>query len=398
MAPFLLIATILFCLALALPLVQLATGWPEDAPLAGMEAAAAAPAWRRAAWWQGAFQKDFDAWFARRVGFRGALVRTANQIRYALFNELATTGGDKVVPGRAGWFYEKVYVDAFRRGGAAPESELRRRSADVKRLQDRLAQDGIAFLLVIAPSKAEIYPEFLPPEADVAGRPARRSDYQNFIEHLRRDGVQVLDAHRLFAERKRAPGSPPLFARSGTHWNHYGAVLVAARLLEELARLTGAEEPPAVAVVGAVTNRQIASPDNDLGELANLWQRRSLAGRQVHPQVEIRPGPDKPAVTFITDSFGAQLITWLQRQRLLARHDSYWYNQRHYGWPGREPAAGSAPRGAGPERLAGCDAVVVVQVEVLLPDVGFGFVEETLAAYDRLDAALGAELRTEATP
>ena len=398
MQKFLLSAAILFCLFLVLPLAQMATGWLPDVPLAGVETPTAGPAVGARAWWNGTMQTDFDAWLAQRVGLRGALVRTANQIRYVLFRELPKRSGTQVLLGREGMLYEKVYVDAYNANGQRPARELANVSASTKRLQNRLARDGIAFLLVIAPSKAEIYPEFLPPEADVAGRPARRSDYQNFIEHLRRDGVQVLDAHRLFAERKRAPGSPPLFARRGTHWNHYGAVLVAARLLEELARLTGAEEPPAVAVVGAVTNRQIASPDNDLGELANLWQRRSLAGRQVHPQVEIRPGPDKPAVTFITDSFGAQLITWLQRQRLLARHDSYWYNQRHYGWPGREPAAGSAPRGAGPERLAGCDAVVVVQVEVLLPDVGFGFVEETLAAYDRLDAALGAELRTEATP
>ena len=399
MAPFLLIATILFSLALALPLVQMAAGLPLDAPLAGMEAAAPAPVCSAAAWWRGALQKDFDGWLAQRIGFRGALVRTANQIQYALFGELASTGGDKVVPGRAGWFYEKIYVDAFRRGGTWPEADLRRHSAALKRLQDRLAADGIAFLLVIAPSKAEIYPEHLPAAADAAGRPDRRSTYEDMIAVLHADGVHVLDAHRLFADWKRAPDSPPLFAKGGTHWNHYGAVRIAALLLERLAERTG-RDFPAVDVVGAVVDRKIRSPDNDLGELANLWQRRSLAGPQVHPQVEIRRGTCRPNVLFIVDSFGAQLIDWLQRQRLLARHDTYWYNRRHYGWSRERDAAdeAAAPRRAGLERLDGRDAVVVEAVEVMLPTVGYGFVEETLAAYAAYDAQLAAGLRPEAAP
>jgi hypothetical protein len=398
MAPFLLIATILFSLALALPLVQMATGLPLDAPLTGMEAAAPAPTWTPAAWWSGTLQKDFDAWLARRIGFRGALVRTANQIHYGLFGELATTGGDKVVPGRAGWFYEKVYVEAFRRGGDAADSDLRRHSAAVRRLQDRLAADGIAFLLVIAPSKAEIYPEFLPAAADPAGRAQRRSHYERMIDVLQADGVHVLDARRLFADWKRAPEAPPLFAKGGTHWNHYGAVRVAALLLEKLAERTG-RDFPAVEVVGAVVDRAIRPPDNDLGDLANLWQRRSLAGPQVHPQVEIRRGTSKPDVLFIVDSFGAQLVVWLQQQRLVARHDTYWYNGRHYGWSSRrEVADEAAPRRAGLERLDGRDAVVVVQVEALLPNVGFGFVEETLAAYEAYDARRTARREPEAAP
>ncbi|MGD9613528.1 MAG: hypothetical protein AB7V22_11590 [Kiritimatiellia bacterium] len=398
MAPFLLIATILFSLALALPLVQMATGLPGDAPLAGMETAAPAPVRSPAAWWNGALQREFDAWLGQRLGFRGALVRTANQIHYALFDELATTGGDKVVPGRAGWFYEKVYVDAFRRGGAAAAFELRRRSAELKRLQDRLAQDGIAFHLVIAPSKAEIYPEFLPAAADAPGRARRRSVYEDMIGVLQADGVHVLDAHRLFADWKRAPGAPPLFPKGGTHWNHYGAVRVAALLLERLAERTG-RDYPAVDVVGAVVDRKIRPPDNDLGELANLWQRRSLAGPQVHPQVEIRRGTCRPDVLFIVDSFGAQLVEWLQRQRLVARHDTYFYNSRHFAWPRKRDAAdAAAPRRAGLERLAGRDAVVVEAVEVLLPTVGHGFVEETLAAYAAYDAQLAAGPRPEAAP
>ena len=44
MKTFLLVAAILFSLVLALPLVQMATGFPPDYPLAGVETTAARPA------------------------------------------------------------------------------------------------------------------------------------------------------------------------------------------------------------------------------------------------------------------------------------------------------------------------------------------------------------------
>ena len=200
MKTFLLVAAILFSLVLALPLVQMATGLPPDYPLAGVETTATRPAAGWAAWWNGTLQPDFDGWINQRIGLRGWLVRTANQLNYVLFRELPRRSGTQVLLGRDGMLYEKVYVDAYNQSGHRLGKELRNISASTKRLQDRLAADGIAFLLVIAPSKAEIYPEFLPPEADVAGRPARRSNYDNFVKYLHADGVNLVDAHELFLQ------------------------------------------------------------------------------------------------------------------------------------------------------------------------------------------------------
>ena len=391
MKAFLTIAAGLFVLLLLLPAIHSLTGWPPELPLQGAESEVPAPGigWR--AWWQGTLQPDIDAWLNRHIGLRGRWVRLANQINYSLFRELPRGEGTKVVLGRDGFLFEKVYVDEFRRAGQSPEATLRKASAAVRRLQDRLAADGIAFLLVIAPSKAEIYPEYLPEAADAAGRPNRRSNYENVIGFLRQDGVNLVDAHELFLEWKQEEGAPLLFAHSGTHWNYYGAARVVEQILCRLRELTG-KDLPGLAVVGAETSRNVVGPDNDLGDLANLWTRQQLVGPQIHPVREKRPGTYPPDILFICDSFGTQLTQLMARSKLCRQQDTYYYNKRHFYWP-RPRASHLDPDSPDPEllpELQGRDAVVIVEVEYFLPGIGFGFVDELLKAYDQLDAARAA--------
>ena len=385
----LLVAAILFSLFLALPIFQMATGLPPDYVLQGVENKVVPPNPGWAAWWNGTLQAEVDAWLNQRIGLRGLLVRTANQVNFTLFGELPKRSGTQVLMGRDGMLFEKVYVDAYNSGGRRPESELRNVSASTRRLQDRLAADGIAFLLVIAPSKAEIYPENLPESADVAGRPGRRSNYQNIVEFLRADGVNLLDAHDLFLEWKREPGIPLLFAKGGTHWNEYGAARVVARIMGRLRDLTG-KDLPSVEISGAVTNRTIVESDIDLGDLVNLWSGRPLAGPQIHPVAEVRPGSHLPDILVVGDSFVFTLTNFMDRMGLYRKRDLYYYYNRHYFYPVAPNVALDKRQLDLLEEIRGRDAVVIEVSEYWLPRIGFGFVRDLLRAYDALDAASAA--------
>lgn len=384
MKAFHLAASCLFAAALGMPLLHMATGLPPDLPLAGAEGAVEAPAIGLGAWWDGELQKGFDGWISRKIGLRGILVRTANQINYSLFGELPRRGGTQVVKGKNGYLYEKVYVDAFREGGRRPEEELRNVSESTRRLQDRLAADGVAFLLVLSPSKAEIYPEHLPEEADAAGRAGRRSNYENLIGHLRADGVNLVDAHELFLKWKSEPGAPMLFAKGGTHWNQYGAARTAGAILEKLRELTGLDLP-AVEVTGARTNRTIVGADNDLGELANLWSGRPLAGPQVHPVFEKRAGSHRPDLLFVGDSFVFTLTDFMDREDLYGRRETYYYYNRRFSHPERVDEPLDKRSLDLLAEVRGRDAVVVEVNEYWLPRIGFGFVRDMLKAYAQQD-------------
>lgn len=378
------IAALLFSLFLALPLVRMTTDFPPDYPLAGAESRIPPPAWTLRAWWDGTLQSAFDTWINQRIGLRGLLVRTANQIQYTLFRELPQRSGTQVLMGREGFLFEKVYVDAYNRGGDRPREDFAKISSALRLMQSRLAQDGVAFLLVIAPSKAEIYPEYLPASADVAGRPSRRSNYENLADFLHADGVNVVDAHDLFLRWKSEPGTPLLFGKGGTHWNQYGAARIVAEITTRLRDLTG-RDLPALQVTGSITNRTIIDADNDLGELLNLWSGRPFAGPQIHPVLEKQAGTHPPDILFIGDSFVFTLTNLMDREDLYRRRNTYYYYNRQYFYP-------EAPNAVLEKRqldllaeLQGRDAVVIEVSEYWLPRVGFGFIRDLLRAYHRLD-------------
>ena len=384
MKRFLLAAILLFCLFLVLPLLQMTAGFPPDYPLAGVETRVSTPVWTLPAWWSGKLQSMFDTWINQRIGLRGLLVRTANQVNYSLFREVPRRSGTQVLMGREGFLYEKVYVDAYSRGGDRPPQDFAAISGALRLMQDRLAEDGIAFLLVIAPSKAEIYPEFLPTGTDVAGRPSRRSNYENLVGFLQTDGIHVVDGHALFLKWKSEPGTPLLFSKGGTHWNQYGAARMVEEIMVRLKELTG-KDLPQLKVTGAVTNRTVVDADNDLGELLNLWSGRPFAGPQIHPVLETREADYAPDLLFIGDSFVFTLTNLMDREQLYRRRNTYYYYNRQYFYPPAPSAVLNKRDLQLLNELQGRDALVIEVSEYWLPRLGFGFIRDLLRAYHHLE-------------
>jgi hypothetical protein len=367
----------LFLLLLGLPLTQTAFRWLPEAPLAGVEKVPPVPEFRPGAWWDGSLQDRFDPWFNAKVGLRGWMVRTFNQIQYSVFGRFAGSG-TKVVQGRGGVLFEKVYVDSFRSPRKRKEKDLRDVCSGVRELQDRLAARGVAFLLVIAPSKAEILPEFLPEGIDVAGRAGKRSARDDMAALLDEYGIHHLDMHEAFKAWK-AEGAPALFPNGGTHWNHYAAARVAGLTLGAL-REQGRKPMPELRVTGSVTNGVVWGADNDLGDLLNLWTSRKFAGPQIHPVLEKTASDPLPDILFIGDSFVLTLTKVMDDEGLYRKRDTFYYFNRRFAYPGnREESLDQGNVDVAAE-LAGRDAVVIEINEYWLPRIGFGFVKAALKA------------------
>ena len=318
-------------------------------------------------------------------GLERILKRTIRQLGYTIFQRLPKDENAKVMMGQDGFLFEKSYVDAYNQRGQHPEPELQSISASTRRLQDRLAEDGITLLLVIAPSKAEIYPEYLPQEADVAGRPSRRSNYQNLLGFLHRDGVNLIDAHDLFLQWKQIPNAPLLFAKGGTHWNAYGSGLVTEQITKKLRTLSG-KDFPSIRVTGSTAQRKLDDPDNDLGELANLWTSRPLFSPQIHPVIEMQIGKDSLDILLIGDSFAFPLIRHMVREKICCRLDLFYYYNRHLAYPEDLEIAFDKRNLDLLKELQSRNALIIEVNEQLLPQIGFGFVRDLLRAYDTQDS------------
>ena len=94
--------------------------------------------------------------------------------------------------------------------------ELRPFVQDLRRFQDFCASQGTAFVLVITPSKATLYPENMPAGWLRRYHPGPR-DYDHLLPLLRERGIHYVDGHRLTTELKARP-PVPVFPIGGIHW------------------------------------------------------------------------------------------------------------------------------------------------------------------------------------
>ena len=374
----------LFLGALLLPLLQSLRPFLPAPIIAGVEEAAPRPPLRWSTWWSGAFQEAFERWFAQGFGLRSYLVRTDNQLNLTLFGTVRT-GGTPILRGRENWLFEKSYVDKYNSAERLGPRALGHTIADLQRLNDLLAARGIALVTVIAPSKAEIYPDYLRPEQVVPGRERRQSIYDQLAPALARSGLDLVDGHRLFREA-RTSRPALLFPRGGTHWNHYGAALAAERILEALDR-----RRPGRFVTTEVrdsrVDESIWTTDADLAWLLNVWYWRPFVGPQTHPVLARREEGRRPArLLFVGDSFSLPLMNLMTQERLMDPGDGLFYFQRRLHYPGQISSPLDRKAFDAERELRGLDAVVLVTNEYWLPQIGFGFAAAVIASLEKAAA------------
>ncbi len=138
---------------------------------------------------------------------------------------------DKRIEGREGWLF--IHNDSNDVLGQHA-GRVRLSDADLRAwsavLQARVALSeelGIAWLCTVVPDKEGVYAEYLPPEVE----PAKRRPVHQFL-----DLAASVDAPVVYplAELVAAKGDPPLYSRSGTHWNHRGAFVAYEATCREL--------------------------------------------------------------------------------------------------------------------------------------------------------------------
>ena len=308
-------------------------GFPPDVRLGGVERRVAGPHLTARTWLDGTFAAAVEPWLVQNLGWRGIGIRTANQINTTLFRRQPGGAHSSVITGLDGWLFEKAYVrertrrPAFRAGGVEAFA------AELARLQQRCRQRGMAFAVLIAPSKAEIYPEYLPkPMQRVSPDVEAQSNaYQQLVAALQGTDVVCVDTHAAFLEWKREGAD--LFARGGIHWNHYGAQRVLERVWQALREEPAARALPVLPAVAGYRLRPPGGTDNDLARLLNLWTVGSARRRPVpFPVLDATPvNDDAPLrIAIAGDSFAFTLIDALARTGIRGEVDFFFYCRHHY--------------------------------------------------------------------
>jgi len=135
-----------------------------------------------------------------------------------------------VLRGREDWLFwtGEGNMDDYQNAHPFSYADLEEIEQKLSAMHERLAAQGIAFLVVSAPNKETIYPEMLPPEIAKIGKQSRLDQLLAYLAE-QHSAVNVLDLRPVLLANKT---QHQLYYRTDTHWNDYGAYYASAQIFK----------------------------------------------------------------------------------------------------------------------------------------------------------------------
>lgn len=159
----------------------------------------------------------FEGWFNDHIGLRSVFSRMNAALKLGVFH---SSPAPSVYVGREGWYYFTYDNNLRIPFGDFPLSEetLQNIAACQESIRTELEQMGIPYILVITPSKASIYPEYISSQHLAV----RETPIDTLTAYLQtHTGVTVVNTKPALLEAK-ANGEQVYF-KTDTHWNTIGS-------------------------------------------------------------------------------------------------------------------------------------------------------------------------------
>lgn len=316
-----LICIILFLLFI--PAIETFSRFVPEQYIIGYETLWSCPKFTCTSWFNGSFQVQFDRWYQQHIGFRNDLIKTYDQIEFSLFHETDSTS--QYILGKDNYLYEAIYLNSFNNLDKVTLYKLKNSVIQIKYLQEQLQKRGITLLLAITPSKATVYPEFIPDQYIIKAKTMEQNNYQQLVFLLKTYKVNYIDGHALMVRLKQYSPYPP-FVQGGTHWDYYGACEFNRAMLNKIAQLTSFSmntlDCMPVQVDGNATGT-----DHDLIDLINIWQPQDIGGVIPHPTVSTSKVDNamQPSILLVGSSFFITLQDVLRHQPIFSRREFFHY-------------------------------------------------------------------------
>ena len=168
----------------------------------------------------------FEEYFKDNFGFRKTLMGWNSIIRVKYLQSSPTPN---VVLGKDNWLFYGQSVSDYRGLTPFTDEQLLSIQRDLEEQRDWLAERGTYYLVVVAPNKETVYPEYLPGSVRVVNQ-ERRLD--QLLGYLRlHSNMPILDLREALLQAK---DSFPVYYRTDTHWNDYGGFVGYSEIMKQL--------------------------------------------------------------------------------------------------------------------------------------------------------------------
>lgn len=270
----------------------------------------------------------YGAYYSEYFHWRDWLIRASYSLRLNLLHESVF---NDVLLGEDGWmFYTgEGNMDDFQRARTFTPAQIETIRTNLEGIQTNLAQQGIRFVVVIAPNKESIYPEYVPASVQRLEGDARLDEW---LAGMQGSPVRVLDLRPALWAGK---AETQVYYRTDTHWNTYGAYLAYLEMIETLQADYPQLQPLALEgfnqveqqVSGDLARMLFARPlikETSMELLPRQrWQAQSISLDDNTMTTEI-PGSDLPRAVVFRDSFFNSLTQYVSENfsRVVYRSDS----------------------------------------------------------------------------
>lgn len=244
-------------------------------------------------------------------------------------------GTDQVIIGKSGYLYENGYINEYM-GYSKMYREVTRETIDeqvrmLEYIQQKLAERGTAFVLLITPSKASQYADAIP-EWYKAAHTAPADyvrPYTMMIERLKDSSVNYIDSAALYKEI----GLQDTFPKTGIHWNKLAAVESIRAVLASYEKQTGKTvRQLGIEKINKSKNPPgFGNPEQDIFGL--VYSSRPNASKIVDdwyywPEVYVEnEGAARISVFVQGGSFTHDINTYLPNYKISKKLRSVYYNQ-----------------------------------------------------------------------
>lgn len=179
------------------------------------------------------FSRKYTKYFNDNIPFRNNLITVNSSIDYFIFKK---SSSDYVIVGNDNWlFYNRIDdgdpISCYKGTNLLSESELQTIAQNCVNQRDFLSEQGIEFVIYIAPNKERIYSEKMPSQY---GEPAKNYQALQIVNYLRKntDLRVVYPYDELMKAKTKIPYN--IWYKTDTHWNLLGGYVGASALLKEL--------------------------------------------------------------------------------------------------------------------------------------------------------------------
>jgi len=329
-------------------------------------------------WFSGEFQDQFNKFIEDHIGFRNWFIRLRNEIDYDFFG-IPHVGN--LVIGKNDVLYQKIYIQAYYGEDYVGDEIIKRKLDKLQVVQDELGKKGIFVMLLIAPGKASIYPEYIPDS--LKSKQKNKTNYDEYLKALKQTSINYIDM-RHYLKQIKDTSHYALFPKCGIHWSGYAATLVVDTLIKYIERHTNNSFLQFHSSKGKSTDSEFIFTDNDIGNAMNMiWDLKSW--NVYYPTITFDKDTIKKKIDILSigDSFNQSFWGFYPFfDKIFGSNSQYWYYNKIVSWPDSLVTKYTLTETLNYKKeIEKRKIILIVTTEQNLNNFGFSFIDEAYNIY-----------------